>query len=182
MLYNCIMVISEKITDYLNNSKINGKLCRWDKSIINIYITPISGSISDKDFLYYQIEKAYMSWNTILKQNNINIFFQKTLTPNNADVTVHWVKVGRVYEGMCKYLSVIGSSIKKISIEIGLPNVYSPKEVTDLSIYCAMMHEFGHALGLGHGVDIDDIMYVPHKKNISLPSGNDLYVLKEIYN
>ena len=82
---------------------------------------------------------------------------------------------------MCKYLSVIGNSIKRISIEIGLPNEYSGKDTTDLSIYCAIMHEFGHALGLGHGIEIDDIMYVPHQKNISVPSENDIYVLKEIY-
>ena len=43
------------------------------------------------------------------------------------------------------------------------------------------MHEFGHALGLGHGVEIDDIMFVPHKKNIPVPDENDLYVLKKIY-
>ena len=82
---------------------------------------------------------------------------------------------------MCKYLSVVASAINKVSIEIGLENEFSGKETTDLSIYCAIMHEFGHALGLGHGVTPDDIMYVPHQKNISQPSKNDLYVLKQIY-
>ena len=43
------------------------------------------------------------------------------------------------------------------------------------------MHEFGHALGLGHGIEIDDMMYVPHKKNIQIPSENDIHVLKTIY-
>ena len=43
------------------------------------------------------------------------------------------------------------------------------------------MHEFVHALGLGHGVDVDDLMYVPHQKNISIPSDNDVFVLKQIY-
>ena len=43
------------------------------------------------------------------------------------------------------------------------------------------MHEFGHAVGLGHGIEPDDIMFVPHQKNISVPSENDLYVLKTLY-
>jgi predicted Zn-dependent protease len=60
-------------------------------------------------------------------------------------------------------------------------NEFSGKNVTELSIYCAIMHEFGHALGLGHGVDAGDVMFVPHQKNVSEPSDNDLFVLKEIY-
>lgn len=176
------MVVSSNISNYINNSKINGQLCRWGKTVINVYITPItSAAISDKEGLYFQIEKALQAWNSVLRNNNINLIFQKTTTPQNADIVVHWVKVGRVYEGMCKYLSVVAGKIRKISIEIGLPNEFSGKTVTDLSIYCAIMHEFGHALGLGHGVDVDDIMFVPHQKNISTPSENDLYVLREIY-
>jgi hypothetical protein len=175
------MVLDVNIEKYINNSKINGRLCRWHKSIINVFITPIVANVSDKEFLYSQVEKAFQAWNIVLRNNGINISFQKCGTSQTADIIVHWVKVGRVYEGMCKYLSVVGNSIKKISIEIGLENEYSGKNITDLSIYCAIMHEFGHALGLGHGVNIDDIMFVPHQKNISLPSENDLYVLKEIY-
>ena len=175
------MVLSNQILNYISNSKIKGKLCRWHQPFVNVFVTPITANVDHKEFLYFQVEKAYKAWNLYLKQNNVNVIFQKTNSPQNADIIVHWVKVGRVYEGMCKYLSVIGNSIKKISIEVGLPNDFSPKEVTDLSIYCAIMHEFGHALGLGHGIEVDDIMYVPHKKNISVPSENDLYVLKEIY-
>lgn len=175
------MVISENITKYIENSKIRGKLSKWTKPVVFIYITPIINQISNKDFMYSQVENAIFAWNKILRENRINLTFQTTLNSAQAEIIIHWTKVGRVYEGMCKYLSVINGEIKKISIEIGLPNEFSGKETTDLSIYCAIMHEFGHALGLGHGVDIDDIMFVPHQKNISKPSENDLHVLKLIY-
>lgn len=176
------MAVSSNISNYINNSKINGQLCKWNKTFVNVYMTPIvSAAVSDKGALYCHIDNAIQAWNTVLRSNGINLLFQRVNSPQIADITVHWVKVGRVYEGMCKYLSVVAGVINKISIEIGLPNEYSGKNVTDLSIYCAVMHEFGHALGLGHGVEIDDIMYVPHQKNISVPSENDLYVLREIY-
>ncbi len=175
------MTISQNIQQYIDNSKIRGQLCRWDKQIINVYITPITANINNKNFMFSQIQKSIHSWNEVLQRNGFPVRFYEVNNPQQADITVHWVKVGRVYEGMCKYLSVIGNSIKKISIEIGLPNEFSGKDTTDLSIYCAIMHEFGHALGLGHGVETDDIMFVPHQKNISVPDENDLYVLKEIY-
>lgn len=175
------MAISNNIQQYIDNSKIRGQLCKWDKQNINVYITPITANINNKDFMFSQVQKSIRSWNEALQQNGFFVRFYEVNSPQQADITVHWIKVGRVYEGMCKYLSVIGNSIKKISIEIGLPNEFSGKDTTDLSIYCAIMHEFGHALGLGHGVEIDDIMFVPHQKNISVPDENDLYVLKEIY-
>ena len=99
----------------------------------------------------------------------------------NADIVVHWTKVGRVFEGMCKYPSVINGVFKKISIDIGLPNEFSGKNTTIESIFSTILHELGHSLGLGHGVDIDDVMFVPHQKNVSVPSENDIYVLKQIY-
>ena len=175
-------MISPNIQKYIENSKIRGQLAGWKKPVVNYFITPPPGTSNTKDFIYFQTTKAANSWNAFLLQNSIPIQFQEIFTPNQADIVVHRTKVGRVYEGMCKYLSVINGEIKKISIDIGLPNEFSGKETSDLSIYCAIMHEFGHALGLGHGVDIDDIMFVPHQENISSPSENDLYILKKIYN
>ena len=175
------MAISANIQHYIDNSKLRGRLCRWNKTILNVFITDITASISNKDFMYSKVLKAMQSWNEVFKTNGVSLVFQQVHNPEQSDITVHWVKVGRVYEGMCKYLSIVGNEIKKISVEIGLPNEFSGKDTTDLSIFCAIMHEFGHSVGLGHGVEIDDIMYVPHQKNIFAPSENDLYVLKILY-
>lgn len=174
-------MISNNINKYIENSKVNGIFIKWDKNVLNVFVSDIVGNIVNKDFYKSEVQRAIQNWNSILKNCNINIMFNQIYTPNNADIIVKWTKVGRVFEGMCKYPSVINGIIKKISIDIGLPNEYSPKNTTNESIFATMMHEFGHSLGLGHGVEIDDIMFVPHQKNITSPSENDLFVLKKIY-
>ena len=174
-------MVSLDINKYIENSKINNRLCRWNKAIVTIFVTEITLQTVDKTFLYLQMQKAIALWNDVLCKNFINIQFRQVSNVINADIIVHWKKVGRIYEGMCKYPSIINGCFKKIYIDIGLPNELSGKEVTDKSIFATMLHELGHSLGLGHGVDVDDVMFVPHQKNVITPSENDVYVLKEIY-
>ena len=175
------MTISKNISEYIENTKVNKKFTKWNKSTVYLYITEITTATNLKEYYYNEVRKGITTWNKVLSENNIPIKFEQTETAKSADIIIHWVKVGRVFEGMCKYLSIINNEIKKVSIEIGLENEYSSKNTTNESIFFTIMHELGHSLGLGHGVDIDDVMYVPHKKNISKPSENDIYVLKEIY-
>ena len=111
------MSISLKIEKYIEDSKINGKFCKWDKFSVNVFITPITANIFDKNFLYYEIHRAVEVWNITLRKSAININFNIVQSPVNADVIIHWTKVGRVFEGMCKYPSIINSIFKKISID-----------------------------------------------------------------
>lgn len=173
------MANSDNINLYIKDSLINGKVCRFGKSAVNYYVQPISAQIqeSQKQEYYSIINHAANIWN-----NFAPIKLYQTQTPQNADIIITWTKVGIKFEGMCKFPSIIASEIKKVSIEIGLPNPNSPKIIINSTILHTALHEFGHAMGLGHGIDENDLMFVPHTKTLNTPSQNDICVLKILYN
>ena len=109
------MTVSLQISKYIENSKLNGRICRWNKQVIYVYITAISAPVANKDFYYFQVKKGMENWNIALKTCGINLRFDIANTPDYADVVVHWTKVGRVFEGMCKYPGIVNGEFKKIS-------------------------------------------------------------------
>ena len=163
---------------YIQNSAINGKLCRFNKKSVNIFITKISAAIPEtqKSDYYEIINRAAAIWNEFSP-----VTFLFTETQANADIAVIWTKAGIKFEGMCKYRSIIASEIRSVTIEIGLPNPNSPKKIDRDTILHTALHELGHSLGLGHGTNENDVMFVPHTKTLSMPSDNDIAVLNFLY-
>lgn len=172
------MEIPSDIYGYIKDSLINRRICRWNKTEIKFFISPPVSDLKDYEKSEYCeiVRTAAKIWS---ETKVVNI--EETNNRNNADIIVLWTKVGRKTEGNCKYISIINSQFKLISIEIGLPNEYSPKTVSKDTILHTALHEFGHALGLGHGTETDDIMFVPHQKTLNKISANDLNVLKFLY-
>jgi predicted Zn-dependent protease len=168
----------ENIETYIKDSLINGKICRFNKKEVKIYLQKISAYFSEnqKQEYYSIVEHGVNIWNKFAP-----VHFDFVDIPSIADIVVIWTKTGIKFEGMCKYRSIVASEIKAITIELGLPNPNSPKIITKESILHTILHELGHAMGLGHGINENDIMYVPHKKTLNIPSKNDIYVLKILY-
>ena len=170
--------MTENIEKYIADSLVNGRICRFNKSTVFIFVTPISAMISEaeKQDYCFVLKKAVEIWN-----NYAPVRFEITENQTSADIVVIWTRAGIKFEGMCKFRSIIASEIRAVTIEIGLPNPNSPKIINKDTILHTFLHELGHAMGLGHGVDENDLMFVPHKKTLSMPSENDLFVLDYLY-
>lgn len=171
-------MVSSLINNYIKDSLINGKVTRFNKNLITVFVSQIVAPLStgEKQDYYDAIASAIRIWNEYSP-----VKFQQVNSPQGADIIINWSKVGIKLEGMCKFRSIIASEIKAITIDVGLPNPNSPKKITKETILHTILHELGHALGLGHGVEVDDIMFVPHKKTLNKPSENDIYVLDLLY-
>ncbi len=172
------MQIEEHLLPYLKDSLVNGKICRFNRESVFVFITKISENIPEyKKQEYYEIiRRTTEIWNKYAP-----VKFVVTENQNQADIVIIWVKTGIKFEGMCKFRSIVASEIKAVTIEIGLPNPNSPKIINSQTILHTALHELGHAMGLGHGINENDVMFVPHKKTLSEPSQNDIQILNIIY-
>lgn len=171
-------MVSNLIDNYIKDSLINDKVTRFNKNIINVFVSQIVAtlSMSEKQNYYNAISNAIRIWNEYAP-----VKFQQINSPQGADIVINWSKVGIKLEGICKFRSIVASEIKAITIDVGLPNSNSPKKINKDTILHTILHELGHSLGLGHGVEIDDLMFVPHQKTLNKPSKNDIYVLNLLY-
>ncbi|MCR5260262.1 MAG: hypothetical protein K6C94_00305 [Candidatus Gastranaerophilales bacterium] len=168
----------ENCEKYIYDSMVNGRLCRFKKNNIFIFVPPIAANISEaeKQDYYFAVKKAAEIWNGYAP-----VRFDFTENQANADIVILWTKAGIKFEGMCKFRSIVASEIRAVTIEIGLPNPNSPKIINKDTILHTVLHELGHSMGLGHGVNENDLMFVPHKKTLSVPSENDIFVLNFLY-
>ncbi|MBR1943750.1 tetratricopeptide repeat protein [bacterium] len=171
--------INELNNNYLNYAvDSNGKLVRWNKKNITVYVSPSEY----QDTIYRALNEYntylgdFFKFYTVDKRGNadIKIDMVDRFESNNNPDSIYMAGITKNnFSGDEKYLN--GSLIQILSIR---PN--SKRKVTKDEVYKVTLHELGHALGIiGHSPDENDVLYATSR--MSTLSPRDIATLKIMY-
>ena len=166
---------------YLSESLKNGKLMRWTFMPLKVYIAPMNFySKQGEDYKYRaMVKQALEAWE---KASMGKVSFKLVPTLLESNVNIEWKRVDRQALGYCTFQYDPNNRLYSAEVQIGLTEgLVHAQYMDEDEVYHTILHEIGHALGLGHSPYKTDIMYTPHQKGIKNLSKNDKLSLKWLY-
>lgn len=130
-----------------------------------------------------KMKQAFMEWT---KATNGKITFKFISSPKTSQIQVYFVDTVQNYDndaaiGLASSQKVVSGAIKHTAIQISKRAGFDgAKDLTEEEEYLTMIHEIGHALGLGHSNDPTDVMY-PVNNGLGRITEDDINLLYQIY-
>ncbi len=162
-----------------------GTLSRWPQSLMPlcIYIAPFRWykSMSEVDAYKYKgmVINAFNIWQSKLAGM---VTFNIVDNLNDSHINVEWRRADRKSLGLCTFNYDELGRYYSAELSIGLSDGILHKRYMDENeVFHTILHEAGHAIGLGHSPNIEDIMYTPHQYGRVNLTINDIQTARFLY-
>ncbi len=173
----------EHIT-YLQDNLKDNRIIRWPENCfpLKFYIAPFRWyAKTGNDSYKYQalVKRALQEWE---KVGGGKVKFKVVNTLNESQINLDWKRVDRKALGHCYFHFDNNSRLYSAEVQIGLSDGILHHQYQDENeVYHTILHEIGHALGLGHSTYDTDIMYTPHKYGVVNLSPRDALSVQWLY-
>lgn len=166
---------------YLNGSVKNGVIMRWTMNPLIVYIAPMKfyTKIGEDNKYRKMVMDAFAAWQAA---SGGKLQFRITNVLLESNINVDWKRVDRNALGHCYFNWDSAGRLYGAEVSIGLTDGRIHKAYdNDTEVYHTILHEVGHAIGLGHSPYKEDIMYTPHQYGNATLSANDKYSVQWLY-
>ncbi len=168
---------------YLQSYLRDSKITRWPDNTfpLTFYIAPFRWYKAPGEAVKYtnMVKKALETWE--IASGGI-VKFKIVTNLNASQINLDWKRIDRKALGHCYFHFDNVGRLYSAEVQIGLTDgVIHAQYQDENEVFHTILHEIGHALGLGHSPYKEDIMFTPHRYGVINISQNDAESIKWLY-